>query len=93
MCPAVIGVAQSELLNRMSKNWDVLARREYTDYNPSYRYIFIVQGLPNFPTLDLVTPNNTLSITHSPRLLASEYIRNAENIESLLVITYSGVMV
>ena len=75
----------------MSKNWEVLAWRKYTDYNPSCRYTFIVQGHPNFPTRDLVTPNNTLSITHSP--LASEYIRDAQNMESLLVITYSEVTV
>ena len=30
------------------------------------RYIFAVPGLPNFLTRDLVTPNNTLSIVHSP---------------------------
>ena len=29
----------------------------------SYRYIFVVQGPPSFPTHDLVTPTNTIYIT------------------------------
>ena len=51
---------------------------------PSYRYIFVVQGLPNFLTRDLVTLNNTLSISHSPRPLAAGTIQNAKIMESLL---------
>ena len=60
------------------KKCEVLVRRKYTDYNPSCRYTFIVQGHPNFPTRDLVTPNNTLSISHSPRPLAAGPIRNVK---------------
>ena len=37
MCPAVIGVAQSELLNHMSKNWDVLARKNIPITNCYYQ--------------------------------------------------------
>ena len=48
------------------------------------RYIFVVQGLPNFLTRELVALNNTLSISQRPRPLAAELIRNAEIIESLL---------
>ena len=56
----------------VSKNWEVLVLRKYTEYNleskkPSYRYIFVVQELPNSLTRDLATPISTLSIAHSPR--------------------------
>ena len=45
-----------------------------------------MQELTNFLTRDLVTLNNILSISHSPRPLAAGPIRNAENMESLLAI-------
>ena len=51
------------------------------------RYIFAVLELPNSLTRDLVTPNNTLSMSYSPHPLAAGPIRNAENMESLLFIT------
>jgi len=63
------------------------SEQKYTDYNKN-RYIFVVQGLPNFLTRDLITLNNTLSISYSQRPLAAGPIRNAENIESLLTILY-----
>ena len=56
---------------------------------PSYRYIFVVQGLPSFLTRDLATLNNTLSILHRPRPLAAGPIGNAEIIESLLTMIRS----
>ena len=62
----------SELLYHVSNNWEVLTWWKCTDYNEnrkSYRYSFIVQGLPNVLTRDLVTLNNTLSRSHSPRAL------------------------
>ena len=51
----------SELLNHVSKNWEVLARRIYTDnLDLSIWYIFVAQGPPNFLTRDLATLNKTL---------------------------------
>ena len=82
----------SELLNNVSENWEVLARRKYTDYNSNrkiYWYIFVVQGLPNFLTRNIVTLNNTPLISHSPRPLAAGSIRNVKTMESLLNITHS----
>ena len=55
-----------------------------------YRYIFIVKGLPNFPTHELVTLKNTLSISHSSRPLSAGPIQNAENMESLLLMVHFG---
>ena len=78
----------SELLNHVSKNWEVLAQRKYTDngvFDLNYNwYIFVSQELPNFLSRDLVTLNNTLSISHSPRPLAAGTIQNAKIMESLL---------
>ena len=47
-----------------------------------------MQRLPIFLTRDLVTSNNTLSISHSPRPLAAGPIQNAKIMESLLGISY-----
>ena len=44
----------------------------------SYRNIFVLQGVPNFLTRDLVTLNNTLPISHNPYPLAARPRRNAE---------------
>ena len=76
----------SELLNHVTENWEIHARQKYTDnlafcvnYN---RYIFAVPGLPNFLTRDLLTLNNTPSISHIPRPLTARPERNAENLEA-----------
>ena len=53
------------------------------------RYIFAVPGLPNLLIRDLVTLENTISISHSLRPLTAGPIRIAENMESLLTIDYS----
>ena len=58
-------------------------------FNLSYWYNFFVQGPPNFRTCDLATLKNTLSVSHSPRLLATGPIRNAEIMESPLTIDNS----
>ena len=44
--------------------------------------IFVMQGLPNFLTPDLVTLDNTIGITQSASA-GSGPIRNAEKMESL----------
>ena len=49
-----------------------------------YQGNLIVQGLSNFLRRNLVTLNNTLSISHSPRPLAARPKRNAKIVESLL---------
>jgi len=55
-------------------------------YNTPVGYIFVVSEHFNSLTRDSVTLNNTLSISHSLRPLAAGPIRNAENMETLLVI-------
>ena len=71
----------AKLLNHVSKNWEVLAGQQYTDYkkseNSSYWYILLMHGLPNLLTRDLATLKNTLSISHSPQPLAAGPIRIA----------------
>ena len=56
----------------------------------SIRIIIVIfspsQDFPIFSTCDVITLNITLSISHSPLPLAAGPIRNAENMESLLVI-------
>ena len=67
------------------------SRRKYTNIFfdlSNNRYIFALPGLPNFLTRYLVTLNNILSISHSPRPLAAGPIRNAGNMASLLVILH-----
>ena len=68
------------------KRWKVLARRKYASVFGFYynQYIFVMPGFFNFLTLALLTLNNTLSISHSPRPLAAGPIRNSEVMESLL---------
>ena len=73
----------------------VSARRKYTD-NFGFSAliiigIFVMQGLPNFLTRDLVTPNSTLSIFHCLRPMGVGPIRDGETIESLLSIAYSDI--
>ena len=48
---------------------------------PSYRYIFVMQGLPNFLTRDLETLYHTLSISQSSCPLVVGPLRNAEDME------------
>ena len=44
----------------------------------TYRYIFVVQELPNFLTRDLVTLNTTRSISHSPRSILTVKLKIRE---------------
>ena len=73
----------SEFLNHVSKIFE-----KYTDNLDIWiliiRYIFALSGFPNFLTRDLVTMNNTQSISHSPRSLGAGPIRNTETMRSLL---------
>ena len=77
----------------MSKNWEVLARENYTnnlgffdvDYN---RYIFVVKGLPNSLTRDLATLKPTLLTSHRPRPLTAGPIQEAKITESLLLMLH-----
>ena len=56
----------------------IVWRLQSKSKQPSYRYILVGQGLPNFLTRDLVTLNKTLSIyLGSTRLLVTGPIRNA----------------
>ena len=64
--------------SHVSESWEELG---FLDL--SYNQYIAVPGRPNFLTCDLVTPNNTLSMSHSP--LAAGPIRNDENMKSLLV--------
>ena len=70
------------------KRWKVLARRKYASVFGFYynQYIFVMPGFFNFLTLALLILNNTLSISHSPRLLTAGPIQNPEDMESLLAI-------
>ena len=72
----------------VSKNWEVLVLRKYTEYNleskkPSYRYIFPVHGLPNFWTRDLATLENTQFVVspYSVQSTQSESIGGRTNIK------------
>ena len=42
----------SELLNHMSENWEVVARRKYTDYNENRKVIGIFFSRRDFPIFD-----------------------------------------
>ena len=48
-----------------------------------------VHGHPNFLTRDLLTLDNTLTISHSSHSLAAGPIRNARNMESHLGLTHT----
>ena len=64
----------SELLNHVSKNWDVLAGRNKTDYNLFEKKkklsVYFRRRTSQFLTRDLIMLNYTLSTSHSPRQLA-----------------------
>ena len=64
--------------SHVSESWEDL---DFLDLSYN-QYIFAVPGRPNFLTCDLVTPNNALSMLHSPCPLATGPIRNDENMES-----------
>ena len=69
MGPARISIQYyEELVNHVSRNREVLARRKYTDNNTVNPKV----------TRDLLTLNNAQSISQSPRPLAAGPIRNAE---------------
>ena len=53
--------------------------------NSNYRYNSAMLGLPQFLKFFWVTPNYTLSISHSPRALAIGGQKNVKIIESPLV--------
>ena len=70
----------SDLVNQVSKNWDVLPQRKYTcmhtDYSTNKKpkllvYFRRVRASQFFLTRDLLTLKNTLSKSHSPRSLTA----------------------
>ena len=80
----------TELLNHVSETQKVLARPKYTakiydqkTKKPSYRYIFLVHGLPNFWTRDLATLENTQFVVspYSVQITQSESIGGRTNIK------------
>ena len=74
----ILIVYHSKLLNHVSKNWEVLTRRKYTD-----NFDFLISM-----TRDWVTLNNTLSISYIRCPPATGPIGNAEIVESLLYIDH-----
>ena len=71
----------SELLNQVSKNWEVYDGENIPIIRPFWSITGMFLPFQDFPflTRDSVTLN-TISISHSPRPLAAVVIRNAKSI-------------
>ena len=66
------------------ENIPTISKIEKHYRNKQLSVYFCRKRTSHFLTRDLVTLNKTLSISHSPRPLAAEPIRNTEIMESLL---------